>query len=364
MHLQYICSLGQLSQLRTSLSVSPFPTCRNGLRSMSNTHYMSTGTAYGSGLYLSTHGGTSIGYAHAGLGRQQGKLKKGFRCLALCEVLVEQDTGDMDKGNTIIVVPAEDVPNVFLRYLLVVEGYGDAARSWVVKQGTQLQQADGETVDLGKHMQDCVDAHKAQQQREVEQTWRTRADLVNLILPTASSSNGCDKHELPAGSGTCDDDYGLVYEDEDEEADEEDEVFEYLEEVKLGGSSENKASSNGLGPDRTTPERKGAKPSAPAHQPVTNTAPGPSALSTHTATASRAPASTPSSSQRGAASSSAPAARSAPGAAGAKAGGARSQSAAKAVQQEFRKLSKLQVSCYSCSPVLSVLRACRCFLEK
>jgi hypothetical protein len=60
---------------------------RNGLRSMSNTGYMSTGAAHGEGIYLATDLCTSMSYARAtGASWINGKLKHGFHCVAICEV--------------------------------------------------------------------------------------------------------------------------------------------------------------------------------------------------------------------------------------------------------------------------------------
>ena len=38
---------------------------RNGLRDLSNSHLMSTGAAYGAGIYLSTAFGTAAGYSQS-----------------------------------------------------------------------------------------------------------------------------------------------------------------------------------------------------------------------------------------------------------------------------------------------------------
>lgn len=92
---------------------------RNGLRSMSNTGYMSTGAAYGEGIYLATDLSTSMNYARpTGTSWGNGKLKNGFHCIAICEVINGSPRAS-PRSNNILVVPRENEKNVAIRYLLV-----------------------------------------------------------------------------------------------------------------------------------------------------------------------------------------------------------------------------------------------------
>ncbi|KAG0555660.1 hypothetical protein M758_12G190100 [Ceratodon purpureus] len=94
---------------------------RNGLRSMSNTGYMSTGAAYGEGIYLATDLATSMGYARAtSASWTKGKLKDGFQCVAICEVINGSPRANPRSSN-ILVVPRENERNVAIRYFLVLK---------------------------------------------------------------------------------------------------------------------------------------------------------------------------------------------------------------------------------------------------
>jgi len=92
---------------------------RIGLKNYSNTELMSTGAAYGAGIYLSPHSSTSAGYAHQITGWDKSifneKDKGGYnnlQCLALCEVI---NAGY--KANPHYVIPSED--HVLTRYFFI-----------------------------------------------------------------------------------------------------------------------------------------------------------------------------------------------------------------------------------------------------
>jgi len=93
---------------------------RVGLKNYSNTALMSSGAAYGAGIYLSPSSSTSFGYARAQTGWPKSLFnKKGtvshMQCLALCEVI---DAGY--KANPHYVVSDED--HVMTRYFFIFDG--------------------------------------------------------------------------------------------------------------------------------------------------------------------------------------------------------------------------------------------------
>ena len=94
---------------------------RNGLRSMSNTGYMSTGAAYGEGIYLATDLNTSLVYARSTTSSwNNGTLKEGFQCIAICEVINGSPRQSNPAGTGILVVPREKEQNVAIRYFMVL----------------------------------------------------------------------------------------------------------------------------------------------------------------------------------------------------------------------------------------------------
>jgi len=92
---------------------------RIGLKNFSNTEFMSTGAAYGAGIYLSPSSSTSMGYARAGTGWSKSIFSKGsnnyMQCLCVCEVI---DAGY--KANPHYVIPSED--HVMTRYFFIYNG--------------------------------------------------------------------------------------------------------------------------------------------------------------------------------------------------------------------------------------------------
>jgi len=92
---------------------------RVGLKNFSNTEYMSTGAAYGAGIYMSPSSSTSLGYARSQAGWPKSIFNKStntyLQCLCLCEVI---DAGY--KANPHYVVPDED--HVMTRYFFIYNG--------------------------------------------------------------------------------------------------------------------------------------------------------------------------------------------------------------------------------------------------
>eukprot|EP01127_Copromyxa_protea_P014223 TRINITY_DN3918_c0_g1_i2.p1 TRINITY_DN3918_c0_g1~~TRINITY_DN3918_c0_g1_i2.p1 ORF type:complete len:560 (-),score=88.31 TRINITY_DN3918_c0_g1_i2:72-1751(-) len=61
---------------------------RGGLKNLSGTTLMSTGQAYGAGIYLAKDSSTSVGYAKSGSSWPKSKMGSiGLQCLSLCELI-------------------------------------------------------------------------------------------------------------------------------------------------------------------------------------------------------------------------------------------------------------------------------------
>lgn len=84
--------------------------CRNGIKNMSHTKYMSTGATYGNGIYLSDNLGTSHGYANP-----KYRCDTNKKIIAIFEVL--GDGSEYKKTNNIFVCPHDE--RLIIRYLLV-----------------------------------------------------------------------------------------------------------------------------------------------------------------------------------------------------------------------------------------------------
>lgn len=83
---------------------------RNGLKVLSGTHLMTTGAAYGSGIYLSNTLNISYGYGH------DRYSNSGLNVIGVVQVL--NDKQSYCKTNSIYVVPNEN--EVILRYIIVL----------------------------------------------------------------------------------------------------------------------------------------------------------------------------------------------------------------------------------------------------
>lgn len=102
---------------------------RTGLRNMSNTQFMSTGAAYGSGIYFATDSATSLHYCtdskstapltipHASYWPKS-MFGSSLKCLALCEIIdKKEDFTKYKDASGILVVPREDI--VTTRFFIV-----------------------------------------------------------------------------------------------------------------------------------------------------------------------------------------------------------------------------------------------------
>jgi hypothetical protein len=104
---------------------------RTGLKNMSGTSLMSTGAAYGNGIYMAPDSATSFGYAKIGSGWENSIFKgSNLQCLALCEVI---NAGY--KANPYYVVPKEEhvmtryqslLTLISSRYFFIYTSYGSA----------------------------------------------------------------------------------------------------------------------------------------------------------------------------------------------------------------------------------------------
>ncbi len=64
---------------------------RTGLKNLSNTSLMSTGAAYGAGIYMATDSSTSISYCRDGQAWPKSMFGRSYKCLCLCEVVNHKD---------------------------------------------------------------------------------------------------------------------------------------------------------------------------------------------------------------------------------------------------------------------------------
>eukprot|EP00897_Mesotaenium_endlicherianum_P010847 jgi/Mesen1/9791/ME000007S09852 len=127
---------GSFFAFHGSPSANWFSILRNGLRSMSNTRFMSTGAAHGAGIYLSDHLSTSLGYAqrsdsNLGLGR----YKAGWAIVAICECISGATLSR--QGSIMVVDPAREA-EVLIRYLLVFGPGGGTGTAGAAIAGTRL----------------------------------------------------------------------------------------------------------------------------------------------------------------------------------------------------------------------------------
>jgi len=89
---------------------------RVGLKNYSGTEFMSTGQAYGAGIYLSPSSNTSLGYARVGSGWDKSMFGGyNLQCLCLCEVI-----NNGYKANPHYVIPTED--HVMTRFFFIYVG--------------------------------------------------------------------------------------------------------------------------------------------------------------------------------------------------------------------------------------------------
>jgi hypothetical protein len=99
---------------------------RNGLVNASNTKMMTSGAAYGSGIYLATDSSTSTAYMRFYNSAKADKsdretffLDNTWGCMALCEVLFDGSEGKQGYNQNIWVIP--NALNVVTRFLFIFE---------------------------------------------------------------------------------------------------------------------------------------------------------------------------------------------------------------------------------------------------
>lgn len=90
---------------------------RKGLKNCSGTKFQLHGAAMGSGIYLASNSGVSIGYSRPGEGWKNSIFGSSVSCIALCEVAKSTATRKNNYGGGIHVIPDEDA--VCTRYFFV-----------------------------------------------------------------------------------------------------------------------------------------------------------------------------------------------------------------------------------------------------
>jgi ubiquitin-conjugating enzyme E2 Q len=91
---------------------------RNGIRNLSNTHLMTAGAAYGSGVYCAENFSTSIGYCRFGANISPSyphSILLGKACMAIIEVIKNEK---FIKGSGIYVV--QNDKDIIIRYILIL----------------------------------------------------------------------------------------------------------------------------------------------------------------------------------------------------------------------------------------------------
>lgn len=108
---------GSIFAFHGSASCNWYSIIRNGLRCLSITDYMSSGTAYdyGQGIYLSTNMDDARFNSSPISGWPNGKLK-GYGVVAICEILSGKR---LFVGNSWLEVPPENENDIAIRYLIV-----------------------------------------------------------------------------------------------------------------------------------------------------------------------------------------------------------------------------------------------------
>ncbi|MCO5584583.1 hypothetical protein L7F22_038514 [Adiantum nelumboides] len=143
-----------------------FSILRNGLRSLSNTRYMSTGAAYGAGIYTASSMATSLGYAMQGSGWKHGRMHTSFHVLAVCEIVNESLVSNQHFQDIMVVRP-ECEQDVLIRYILVLQNYNHLVTARIQQQ-TQLIATRGKQVNLWDHHGRLRELYYTKQQNQ----WR------------------------------------------------------------------------------------------------------------------------------------------------------------------------------------------------
>lgn len=106
---------GSVFAFHGSASCNWYSIIRNGLRCLSRTDYMSSGTAYGRGIYLSTRLDDALSHSSLLSGWRNGNLRE-YGVVAICEIL----SGERRfVSESCLVVPPENENDVAIRYLIV-----------------------------------------------------------------------------------------------------------------------------------------------------------------------------------------------------------------------------------------------------
>ena len=155
---------------------------RNGLRSMSNTTYMSTGAAYGEGIYFSGNISTSFQYAKTAvsLSWDKGCLTGGFQVIAICEIVnncMRRNAADHSSRN-IIVVPKEHERDVAIRYLLV---FRPSPNTFMHGNHNIQGRVLGNTLNLFDHYQQLRDNYEKSQQEQKQSRVSARYEVLRAI---------------------------------------------------------------------------------------------------------------------------------------------------------------------------------------
>jgi len=98
---------------------------RNGLRNMSNSHLMTCGAAYGSGVYAAANFGTSLGYCRQAGSSSVWRPNILTNPPSLVMAIIEVIKGGYDKGNGIYVIPNDR--HIVIRYLMKFSNYSSSA---------------------------------------------------------------------------------------------------------------------------------------------------------------------------------------------------------------------------------------------
>ncbi|KAI5067596.1 hypothetical protein GOP47_0018124 [Adiantum capillus-veneris] len=153
-----------------------FSILRNGLRSLSNTRYMSTGAVYGAGIYTSIHMETSFGYAMQNSGWKHGRMYPSFNVLAICEI-VNGSLVSNQPAQSIMVVRPECEQDVLIRYILVLSTdltaccRGGPTR---IQQETQLITSGEKQTDLWDHHSRLRESYYTKQQNQWKELRKAR----------------------------------------------------------------------------------------------------------------------------------------------------------------------------------------------
>jgi hypothetical protein len=109
-------SSGSFFAFHGSSTCNWFSIMRAGLKNLSNTKHMTTGAAWGAGIYLAANASTSASYCSGRrLNWDKSAFGKSVQCLALCEVAGKDQPKSGSSG--IYVIPEDD--RVITRYLFV-----------------------------------------------------------------------------------------------------------------------------------------------------------------------------------------------------------------------------------------------------